>query len=235
MSMLTLIQSFCKRTNISVPSTVLGTTDTQVLQVLALLEEEGDDLSQRGDWQVLTYEATHTTVATESQGTIDSIATNGFDHIKQNTIWDRSEQLPVYVIDSTDWQQVKAIAVTGPRYQARLRGNELIANPVPAAGNTWAFEYISKNWISNAAGDTFKSEFTLDSDLILLPERIIKMGLRWRWKKEKGFDYDEDFRTYEMMIEKALSGDGMKRNLNMSDGPLSPNPKVYVPDGSFNL
>lgn len=235
MSMLTLIKSFCKRTNISVPSTVLGTTDTQVLQVLALLEEEGDDLAQRGDWQVLTYEATHTTVATESQGDIDSIATNGFDRFKSNTFWDRDLRLPVYVINDTDWQQVKAIAVTGPRYQARLRGNTLIANPVPVAGNTWAFEYISKNWISNAAGDTYYAEFAADTDLILLPEKIVKMGLRWRWKKEKGLDYDEDFRTYEMMISKALGSDGLKRNLNMADGPLTPQPKIYVPEGNWSL
>lgn len=235
MSMLTLIQSFCKRTNISVPSTVLGSTDTQVLQILALLEEEGDDLAKRYDWEVLTNEATHTTVATESQGAITTIASNGFDRFKPNTFWDRSEQLPVYVINDTDWQQVKAIAVTGPRYQARIRGGNLIANPVPVAGNTWAFEYISKNWITDSGGSNPDSEFNDDSDLILLPNDIVKMGLRWRWKKEKGFDYDEDFRTYENMISKAIGSDGLKRNLNMSDGPLTPSPKVYVPDGSWNL
>lgn len=232
MSMLTLIQDFCRRTNIQVPGSVLGSTDSQVLQILALLEEEGEDLADRGDWQELTKEATHTTVATESQGVITTIAP-GFDHFKTNTFWDRDLRLPVYVIDDKDWQQVKAVAVTGPRYQARLRGNELLANPTPTAGNTWAFEYQTKNWITDLNGNNPSDSFNADTDLVLLPEKLLKMGLRWRWKKEKGFDYDEDFQTYENMVTKALGSNGLKRNLNMSDGPLTRQPKVYVPDGNW--
>ena len=87
MTLLTVVQRFCKRTGISSPTTVYGSTDPQIIQVLALLEEEGNDLSGRGDWQELTNEATHTTVATESQGAITTIASNGFRYIKNNTIW----------------------------------------------------------------------------------------------------------------------------------------------------
>lgn len=235
MSMLTLIQSFCRRTNISVPSTVLGSTDAQVLQVLALLEEECDDLAQRGDWQQLTYEATHTTLAAESQGDINTIATNGFDRIKPNTFWDRTLSLPVYVIDGTDWQQSKANNISGPYTQVRLRGDTLIAIPTPTAGSTWAFEYISKNWAVDSGGTSYDSEFNADSDEILLPNKIVKMGLRWRWKKEKGFDYDEDFQTYERMIEKALGSNNMRRNINLDERPTMPQPKIYTPDGGWNL
>lgn len=235
MSMLTIVQRFCRRTNISVPTTVLGSTDEQVLQVLALLEEEGNDLSGRGAWNVLTNEATHTTLASEDQGAISSIASNGFSYIKNNTIWDRDLRLPVYVIDAPDWQQVKAIAVTGPRYQCRLRGGRLIANPVPVAGNTWAFEYISKNWTVNSSGTIYNEYFNDDTDDILLPERIVMQGLRWRWKKEKGLEYAEDFSTYEEMVKDALSRDGMRRNLSMSEGTYIPEPKAYVPDGNWSV
>jgi hypothetical protein len=214
---------------------VLGSNDNQVLQVLGLLEEECDDLAQRGDWQQLTYEATHTTVATESQGDINTIATNGFDRIRQNTLWDRDLSLPLYVVDDVDWQQIKANNVTGPRYQVRLRGDELISTPAPTAGHTWAFEYISKNWAVDSGGSTYDSEFNDDDDEILLPNKIVKMGLRWRWKKEKGFDYDEDFQTYEKMIEKALGSNKLRRNLNLSERPTTPQPKIYVPEGNWGV
>lgn len=115
MSMLTLIQRFCRRTNLTVPSTVYGTSDKQVRQILALLEEEGNDLSSRGDWEALTNEATHTTVALEDQGSMATIASNGFRYIKHNTIWDRNLSEPVYGgISGQDWQAIKATAVTGP-------------------------------------------------------------------------------------------------------------------------
>jgi hypothetical protein len=233
MSMLTTVQRFCGRTNLSVPSTVYGTTDPQIRQILALLEEEGDDLSKRGDWNELTFEALHTTTAAEDQGAITTIASNGFNYIKNGTIWDRNLRLPVYVIDGPNWQAAKAMSLTGPRYQARIRGGKLISNPVPTAGHTWAFEYISKNWILGIDGTTYKQYFTLDTDTILLPESIVLMGLRWRFKKEKGLEYAEDFRTYESQVMDALSRNGMKRTLNMGNPAPMVSPGVVVPLGSW--
>lgn len=234
MSLLTMVQYFARRTNLAVPTTVTGSTDDQVNQIKALLEEEGNDLAKRGDWQEITFEALHTTVATESQGAITAIATNGFNYIKHDTFWDRTENLPVLIYDGVDWQAEKGFAVTGPRYHVRLRGNELLANPVPVAGNTWAFEYVSKNWIVQEDGTTYLQYFAADTDTALLPEDILLMGLRWRWKKEKGFDYAEDFRTYEMMLRDALSRNGLRRTLNMSKTPM-PMRGIIVNQGNWDL
>lgn len=233
MSMLTVVQRFCQRTNLTVPSTVYGTTDPQIRQILALLEEEGNDLSGRGDWESLTFEATHTTLAQEDQGAIATIAANGFRYIKPLTFWDRTLRLPVFVLDGQDWQSAKAINFTGPRYSARIRGGKLICNPVPTAGNTWAFEYISWNWILGANGTTYKQYFTLDTDTILLPEEIVLNGLRWRFKKEKGLEYAEDFEMYEKQVVDALGRSGMKKTLNMGQYSHGVSPGVVVPLGTY--
>ena len=235
MSLLNTVQRFCKRTGLDVPTSVISATDPQVKQILALLEEEGNDLSGRGDWQELTNEATHTTVATESQGAITTIASNGYRYIKNNTIWDRTNQLPLYVTDGTGWQELKSTTTTAPDYHVRIRGGNLLSNPVPTAGLTWAFEYVTWNWITDATSTTPSQYFTDDTDLILLPEPIVMMGVRWRWKKEKGLEYAEDFRTYEMMVSDALSRNGLNRPLSASKRIDSPSPHVVVPIGSFNL
>ncbi len=231
MSMLSLVQRHHRRSNIPVPNTVYGSTDDQVLQSLALLEEEGNDLVSRDDWNsILIKEATHTTVATESQGTMASIATNGFSHVRHNTMWDRTETLPVFVIDSVDWQAEKGFAITSPHYQARIRGGELLAIPTPTAGNTWAFEYKSLNWILGADGTTYSQYFNLDTDTVLFPEELLLRGLRWRWKKEKGLEYAEDFASYEFMVEKLIARQGLYKNLNLSSARSSRNPHVIVND-----
>jgi len=235
MTMLSLIQRHCRRSNIPVPTSVYGSTDDQVLQVMAMLEEEGNDLASRGDWQSLVNEATHTTVATESQGAMTSIATNGFSYIKSNTMWDRTENLPVLVIDAVDWQVEKGFAATSPRYRARLRGGNLIATPTPTAGNTWAFEYVSLNWILDADTTTYKQYFTEDTDTLLLPDEILLKGLRWRWKKEKGFEYADDFMSYEKMVADALGRDGINKNLSLSDGVRDKMPGIVVNQGNWNL
>jgi hypothetical protein len=207
-----------------------------------MLEEEGNDLSGRGDWQRITFEATHTTLAAESQGAIETIAVSNdttrnakFRYIKANTIWDRTENLPVQVIDGPDWQAEKGFASTSPRYAARIREGNLIVTPTPVAGNTWAFEYISEHWIENAAGTVTYQYFNADTDEILLPEPIILMGLRWRWKKEKGFDYAEDFMSYEKLVHDAIGRQGIKKTLRMDHPERESVPGVVVPQGSWNL
>lgn len=235
MTMLTTVQNFCRRTGVPVPITVYGTTDAQVLQVMALLEEEGNDLASRGSWQGITFEASHTTLALEDQGAIATIAGNGFRYIKNDTLWDRTSRLPVCgPMDSQDWQMMKAMTSTGPRYRFRIRGGKLLVNPAPPASDSWYFEYVSQNWILGANGTTYKQYFTLDTDTVLLPETLVLMGLRWRWKKEKGFDYAEDMRTYEMQVKDALGRDGGKTTLYMDDGGRRGQvPGIFVSPGSW--
>lgn len=237
MSLLTMVKNFCQRQLLPEPATVMGTTDTQILQVKALIEEEGMDLAKRGSWQSMTYEAPVTTLAAENQGNIETIATNGFNYIKNQTIWDRSSRLPIVgPLDSQDWQMLKASVNTGPRYQYRIRGGTLLVNPVPTAGLNWFFEYVSKNWILGLDGTSYRQYFLLDTDTVLMPEELVLMGLRWRWKKEKGLEYAEDMRTYEMQVADALGRDGGKPILSMDLSAYAKSgPGIFIPQGNWAI
>lgn len=234
MSLLTVIQYACRRAALPVPSTVIGTTDQQVAQLYALLEEEGNDLAQRGEWEALTREASWTTTAAEDQGAMTTLASNGFRAIRNDTIWSRTRRLPVAgPLSPQDWQTLKAWSVSGPYYQYRIRGGRLLVNPAAPAGESWFFEYLSQNWILGADGTTYKQYFTLDTDTLLVPESLALAGLRWRWKKEKGLEYAEDFRTYEMQVKNALGSDGGKPTLAMDLGGDTPQAGIIVPIGSW--
>ncbi len=232
MSLLTVVQTVCGRTGVPVPNTVMGSSDDQILQLLRLLEEEGADLAARGPWKAITYEFTHTSVGAEDQGAMSSIASNGFNYIRNGTFWDRTNKLPIRgPLSDQEWQRMKAITTAGPRYYYRIRGGRLLINPTPTAGYTWAGEYVSKNWILGVDTTTYKQYFTLDNDTFLLPEELHIAGLRWRWKKEKGFEYAEDFRIYEMQVKDALARDGGHPVLCMdSDEYKHPRPGMFVPD-----
>lgn len=236
MTMLSVVQQFCLRTGIPKPSAVYGSTDSQVLQAMALLEEEGNDLATRHDWQALVAEASHTTIANENQGDIVTIASNGFRHICNETIWDRTNNLPVVgPLDAKDWQAIKGMTSTGARYRYRIRGGHLLITPTPDAGYSWYFEYVSKNWILDEDGTTYKQYFDHDTDTILLPEDLVLLGLRWRWKKEKGLDYAEDFRTYEMQVKDAIGRDGSRKPLTMDSCTEHTGPAVFVPAGNWSV
>lgn len=235
LSLLDLVIRFCERTGLNVPETVMGNTDRQIVQIRALVEEEGKDLSRRGQWEALTYEATHTTTAAEDQGAIGDIATNNFRAIKNDTIWDRTDRLPVYgPLNEREWQYRKAISSVGPRYNYRLRGGRLLVNPTPAADHTWAFEYFTKNWILSADGDG-REYFLVDEDVTAIPGELVLQGVRWRWKKEKGLEYAEDFRTYELMVSDAIGQDGGNRVLSMVGTVHEMRPGILVPDYNWDL
>jgi hypothetical protein len=236
MSLLTVIQYVAGRTGVTVPSSVLGTSDPQVLQLLRLVEEEGEDLRKRGPWQGIVKEASWSSTAAEDQGAVTTLAASGFDYIKKDTFWDRTSKFPIIgPLSDSEWQARQALAITGPRYSWRIRGGKMLISPIPAASLTFVFEYISKNWILGVDGTTYKQYFTLDTDTILLPEELVIMGLRWRWKKEKGFDYAEDFRTYEAQVKDALGRDGGKVTLSMDGSIRKPQPGVFIPDQSWSL
>lgn len=235
MSLLSLVQDFCEEQNLPAPSGVMSSADSQVKQVRAILKREGADLAKRGNWEALTREATHTTLAAEDQGTIISIATNGFRSIINDTLWDRTDKLPVPLIGSVAWQGVKALSSISPRYRYRLRGGKLLLTPTPPAGHTLAFEYLSQNWILGADGTTYKQAVTLDTDTFLLPEELLVLGLNWRWLKHKGLDYAEDFAAYEYQVMDALGRDGGKEVLSMNDIQRELQPGIWVSPTSWSL
>lgn len=238
MSLLTIVQAVCERQGTPVPTTVLGDTgDANIVQMRALLEEDGQSLVKRHDLEAIVYEVTHTTVAAEDQGAIATIAGSGFRYIKNQTIWDRDTRLPILgPLEAGDWQALLAVQVSGPRYRFRIRGGRLLVNPAPTAGLTWKFEAVSKHWILDPDGTTKKTFFSSDNDTLLYDEEVAMIGLRWRWQKEKGLSYAELFNEYEAQVKQLFGRDGSKPILHQDDpGARGPQPGIYVPDGSWNL
>lgn len=243
MTVATVIQSFCRRQGVPAPGDVLGSTDDLTIQLVALLEEECTALAPRQLWANLVNQCTFVTLAAESQGTLASLgsgptAVNGLNYILPGTFWDRTQKVPVRgPLDAQDWQAIKAVNVTGPQYYFRLLGQgtsvaQLLLNPEPAAGHTMAFEYVTNNWCLQD-GTTPASSFANNSDVILLPENIVLMGLRWRFKKEKNLPYAEDFDTYEGMVADAGAREGVKPVLHLDGHGFTPQPGIYVPSGNW--
>lgn len=236
MTLLELVQRFCRRQGLKYPAQVATSTEELVLQILELLNEELDDITQRQTWQGLAYETTWTTVATESQGQLATLAPHGFVSVINSTLWDRTQQVPFVLAGAAEaWQYLKALGFTGPFSEYRIRGNELLMIPVPSAGNTGAFEYRSNLAVLDVDGTTRKRYFAADDDTPILQDSLMLAGLRWRWKREKGLDYGEDFRRYEELVANAAGRDGTKPVLDMGGRVKPIQPGIFVPVGSWNV
>jgi hypothetical protein len=146
MSLLTMAQGAAKRLNLNSPSAIIGNTNKEIIQLLNLAQEEGIDLAQRCRWQRLVGESTFTSIASESQGAMTSLAGTDFGWIANDTIWNRTKNRKMYPVDDVQWQQMKSSGITGPVEYFRIRGNTFRVIPTMTAGDTVAFEWVSKNW-----------------------------------------------------------------------------------------
>ena len=232
LTVLQIIQTACKRIGILSPNAAVTATDQQIIQLVALAEEEGQELATRYNWQALQTEASFTTVATQLQTTLASVTTC-FDYIVNNTIWNRTQRRPVYGPQTQqDWQARQAMNFTGPFSAYRIKGDAIYFDPAPAAGESCYFEYMSRAWVAKAAGGV-SSTWTADGDTPRFGDQLMVLGIIWRWKAAKGLDYSEDFTKYERRVMDAMTRDGGKPVLSMNGGCDEIAPVVLVPAGSW--
>ena len=90
--------------------------------------------------------------------------------------------------------------------------------PVLGVGEVITFVYAQGGWITNAAGQQYPTPlWQADSDLSLLPERLIRLGAVWRWKRRKGFDYSEEMNDYEGALDRLGGMEDTSTVISMSD------------------
>lgn len=232
-TILSMVQDFCRRNALSVPSSIIGITDDAVVQYVGMVNKTLEDMTRRFQWQALCAEATFTTVAAESQGDIRTIAPN-LVRILNETIWNRTLQLPVYgPLTAKQWQALKATNAASPTNRYRIRGNLLLFTPTPTAGQTCAFEYQTNLAVYDADDATGKATYTKDSDTLLIDEVCFAAGFEWNWKAAKGLDYAEDFRRYEAFIVDAKAADGTAPRIDLAVSSFPATPGIFIPAGNW--
>lgn len=233
MTLLTVIRKTARRIGITAPNAVVSSADAQVQQLFELANEEGVSLAKRASWQALQEEWTFLTVAGEVQSNVPIPA--DLQRFLPDTFFNRTTQRRIDgPITPQVWQAIKARPVFGRVYLAfREREGNFLVTPEPPAGETIAYEYVSKNWVMSSAGQG-KAEYTSDDDASYLDEELIIQGLRWRWKQAKGLPYAEDMETYERNVQKAIGEDGGAASLSVS-GEATFSWRPNIPEGNFGL
>lgn len=235
MSLLTIVQSHCRIHALNIPTSVVGNTDVTISQILGLVNELVEDVVDESKFQAFTREALFMTTATEDQGAMTTLAPNGYLWVNNETFYDRTLRRPVYgPINDNEWQALKAIPNPGPFYKYRIRGDHLLINPVPTAPfSQIVFEYASSYGV-NSVGGVGQASFIADTDVSLLPEKIIKKGLSFRWKRLKGLPYQADESDFYKLLNSYIAKDGTKRQYDLASGSANMiKPGIFVPSGNW--
>ncbi len=154
-----------------------------------------------------------------------------------NTFWDRSRFWSMRgPLSPQQWQLYKSSVIGRASIQRRFRfrrsptgGTILSIDPVPTDnGSQLVFEYVSTGWCQSSLG-VFQSTWAADTDVGVIDEYLIELGLLWRVLRRKGMSYADELDEYLNEVSKAMSKDGGAAILS-----LTPNNNLTL-IGPWNL
>jgi hypothetical protein len=232
-----IIQQVCDEIGLPRLSAVVGSTDDQARQLLAIAKREGRELASfaasAGCWPALRREHTFTTV----NGTPDYAFPSDLLFFINTTAWDRSSYWPVQgPMSPMVWQTLKSgIGVSGPRFRFRIMQGRIYIDPTPTSANSIVIEYASENWVTSAAGAE-QASLLSDGDEVLLPEDPFTLGIIWRFRKAKSLEYADDHALYIETRDRELARASMAPVLSLNARAPFFRPLLddaQIPDGNF--
>jgi hypothetical protein len=173
----------------------------------------------------LTLAATSTGAGSFSFGQSDYTLPSDFQRPIDNTFWDRTRYWQMRgPMNPQEWQLYKSSVIGQASIQRRYRFRQinntttLSIDPTPFDnGSMLVFEYVSNAWCkSNANPPALRSAWAADSDLGVVDEFLIQLGVTWRILRRLGMSYSEELDEYSRQIDKAMAHDGGSKMLELT-------------------
>lgn len=238
MTLLTMINEAQDILSLPRSSVAITSTDDSVRMLVALANKEGKELARHPHWvwEATTGETTFTAVAQEEQTDPNAVPAD-FDSFINETTFNRSRHRRCTgPLTPEEWQAQQALTTQLLIDAFRVRNGKFLITPVPVAGDIYAYEYRSTNWC-RTTGDVANSSWQADNDVGILREDLMLLGLVWRYRKAKGFDYAEEYETYQTEVEQAIMRDGGKRVIDFTydDNLVRNSRRPSVVEGGWSI
>ena len=143
-----------------------------------------------------------------------------YETITDNTHWDKTKHWQMLgPCDAQQWQWLKSGYIsTGPRVRWRILGNTFQIWPPYNTQEYLGFEYRSKGWVRNAAGDVLNS-FQNDSDTSILDSAVIAILTKLKYFQIKSFDTTSLQQDYIRYLNVAKANDKGSATLSFAPQP----------------
>jgi hypothetical protein len=204
MSLLTVVSDAMESFGFTAPAAVMASTDSTVISFRSKLRQEGDELSKYHGWRTMKARETLTG---DGSTTLFPLPTDYTRFAQGEIMWMEDglwQTLKLVSDEEMVALQTQDTSLLRPVW--RLLGDDIEFYPALDDAQDIVFEYRTNYWVTDSDG-LAKARATADSDLFLVPEHLLTLGLIWRFKAEKGFTYDEDFRSYQIARETYVFND----------------------------
>jgi hypothetical protein len=211
MSLISVVQDVCAVVGVARPSSIfsgLNSSRTQQ-EMLALANEMAQRIAYNTrEWTQLYVNAT----LTGDGVSLGHLLPDNFKRMVLSANVRRSDfpTLPLrFIADIDEWAERRARGLSIAPGEWNISAGVLGVVPILPTGVSVHFIYIDKNCIglnlgpTGAVGTTFQN----DADVFRLDERLLKLGMVWQWKANKGSPYAEDMATYSDALAVAAGAD----------------------------
>ncbi len=240
MSLLTICQAAILNIgveNAPVLDAVVDNDTPMARRIFQMARRAGESLAKKANWTSLVVEHVFT-----ASGQTMFVLPSDFRSMVNDTLWDRSRYWALRgALSPQQWQVYKSsiigTATIEQRWRIRIPSGlgagtaaEFQIDPNIAAtdNSTFVFEYVSNNWCESATG-TPQPQWAHDTDVALLDEDLIELGVIWRLMRRLGLSYEEEREEYEREVDKAVARDGGTATIS-----IVPNPRLILV-GPYNI
>lgn len=208
MPLLTVVQDVCAVVGVQTPASVFVSiaSNRTMAEMVALANEMAQRIAtDTRDWNMLKLKATFTG---DGVNEAFNLPANFLRLLTGAEVWRSTLALqPMrFIPDFNEWVSRRAVAYYDSRGEWTLYGGQIHIQPVMGAGVTAYTSYLDRNPITLGAGGVGE-RFVADNDAFRLPERILKLGMIWQWKANKGSPYAEDMGTWSDAMALAMGTD----------------------------
>lgn len=231
MTVLSVIQEASSNLGITRPTAVMASTTREHVELKDCINDVASTIAKAHEWRALAVLKTYTGDGSEEDFDLPS----DFDRMHvDDQVWSSTSQRPLSRVASlNDWQEIDVLNINVVFGAWIIYGGQMHIKAALANAAT-ATHWYQSNLIVTLAGGGTGTAFVADGDTFRLNERLLKLGLIWTWKKDKGRAYAEDLDNYEELKEKLINADKGARKLIMGrrrfrSGVEMPYPGVLGP------
>lgn len=229
------------------PTAVYGAAAPFARELALQANRVAQEIAKAHDWRALTTLGTLT-----GDGSTTSFALPAdYDRmLKKTQVHSHSWQNMGFSSprDLDQWLNMNDSGVTGTPGNWVLLGGRFQFTPAMPTGETARFYYQSKYYALATDNTTTKPAFTIDTDMFRLSERVLALGIVYRWRVMKGYDASAASSQFAVALAEEIGADKGSRSLAIGrkrlnaelayqgilGGPGAPNWATNTPPMTFD-
>lgn len=199
------------------PSAVMSSTEQTGVELAALANECGEQISECYPWQKLKVLAT----ITGDGSTTEFDLPDDFGWIPLQQQLRTTDGAFEFVPDHDRWlDMVLRSQTSGLIGSWTVIGDQINLLNALADETEAKYYYISNEWATSPSpGLENQNGFDQDEDTFRLPDTLLRLCMIWKWKAYHGQPYAEEMRTFEIELAKRIIRDKPMQALAYGGGP----------------